>query len=194
MRIKDSIKVVTLVFAAFIVFPAGDLRGGETLTPMARAEETQIAEDAQTTPPPPAALSDKNAWNKKIIEEFRANAGKVGGRFANVTLLLLDTTGAKSGLPRNNPLAYIADGERLVVIASSGGAPNNPDWYYNLVAHPEVSVEVGSERFQAQATVATEPERTQLFEQMVAVSPIFAEYQQKAAPRIIPVIILIRKS
>ena len=87
----------------------------------------------------------------------------------------------------------MANGERLVVVASKGGAPTNPDWYYNLVANPEVSVEVGTEQFQAQATVATEPERTKLFEQMVAAYPTYAEYQQKAASRIIPVIILTRK-
>ena len=85
-------------------------------------------------------------------------------------------------------------GERLVVLASKAGAPTNPDWYYNLVANPAVSVEVGTEQFQAQATVATEPERSKLFEQMVAVNPGFAEYEQKAAPRIIPVIILTRMS
>jgi deazaflavin-dependent oxidoreductase (nitroreductase family) len=176
VRINDSIKVVPLVFAACVVFSAGGLE----LRHVARAEEPQ--------------LSDRNAWNKKVIEEFRANGGKVGGRFANATLLLLHTTGAKSGRPRINPLAYLADGDRLVVIASKGGAPTNPDWYYNLVANPEVSVEVGTEQFPALATVATEPERTKLYEQMVAVSPGFAAYQQKAAPRIIPVIILTRKS
>jgi deazaflavin-dependent oxidoreductase (nitroreductase family) len=139
-------------------------------------------------------MDDVNEWNKMIIEEFRANEGKVGGMFANSTLLLLHTTGARSGVARINPAAYIADGERLVVVASKNGAPTNPDWYYNLVANPAVSVEVGTEQFQAQATVATEPERTELFEQMVAVNPGFAEYEQKAAPRIIPVIILTRKS
>ena len=139
-------------------------------------------------------MSNANEWNKAIIEEFRANEGKVGGYFKNTPLLLLHTTGAKSGKVRINPAAYIVDGERLVVVASKGGAPTNPDWYYNLVANPQVTVEVGTERFQAQATVATEPERTKLFEQMVAANPGFAGYEQKAAPRIIPVIILTRKS
>jgi deazaflavin-dependent oxidoreductase (nitroreductase family) len=139
-------------------------------------------------------MSDANEWNKTIIEEFRANEGQVGGYFENTPLLLLHTTGAKSGEARINPAAYIAAGERLVVLASKAGAPTNPDWYYNLVANPAVSVEVGTEQFQAQATVATEPERTKLFEQMVAAKPGFAEYEQKAAPRIIPVIILTRKS
>ena len=139
-------------------------------------------------------MTEANEWNKAIIEEFRANEGKVGGMFENMPLLLLHTTGAKSGKAHINPAAYIADGERLVVVASKNGAPTNPDWYYNLVANPKVSVEVGTEQFQAQATVATEPERTKLFKQMVAANPGFAEYEQKAAPRIIPVIILTRVS
>ncbi len=138
-------------------------------------------------------VSAANAWNAKVVEEFRANAGKVGGRFANANLLLLHTTGAKSGLPRLAPLAYLADGARLIVIASNGGAPSSPDWYYNLVANADVGVEVGTEQFQAQATVAQEPERTKLYEQMAAVNPSFATYKQKAAPRIIPVVILTRK-
>ena len=137
-------------------------------------------------------VSASNPWNAKVVEEFRANAGKVGGRFANANLLLLHTTGAKSGLPRLAPLAYLADGARLIVIASKGGAPRSPDWYYNLVANPNVRVEVGTEQFQAQATVAQEPERTKLFDQMAAGIPAFATYKQKAAPRIIPVGILTR--
>ncbi len=138
-------------------------------------------------------MSAANEWNRKVIEEFRANEGKVGGMFAKANLLLLHTTGAKSGLPRLAPLAYMADGARLIVIASKGGAPSSPDWYYNLVANPDVRVEVGTEQFQAQATVAQEPERTKLYEQMAAVNPSFATYKQKAAPRIIPVVILTRK-
>ena len=144
--------------------------------------------DVKNTP-----VSAAKTWNAKVIEEFRANAGKVGGTFANANLLLLNTTGAKSGLPRVVPLAYLADGERLVVIASKGGAPSNPAWYYNLVANPDVRVEVGAEQFAAQATVAQEPERTALYEKMEAVSPGFSTYKQKAAPRVIPVVILTRK-
>ena len=145
-------------------------------------------ERAKDTP-----VSAANSWNAKVIDEFRANAGKVGGRFANTNLLLLQTTGAKSGLPRLVPLVYLADGTRLIVIASNGGAPRSPDWYYNLVANPKVRVEVGTEQSQAQATVAQEPERTKLFEQMAAGIPAFATYKQKAAPRIIPVVILTHK-
>lgn len=134
-------------------------------------------------------MNDPNEWNRKIIEEFRANEGKVGGQFANTPLLLLHTTGAKSGLPRINPVAYLNDGERYVVIASKGGAPANPDWYHNLVANPEVSVEVGSEQFKARAEVAEEPERSQLYEKMAVKNPGFAEYQRKTS-RVIPVIVL----
>ena len=137
-------------------------------------------------------MSDANDWNKAIIEEFRANDGKVGGMFADMPLLLLHTTGAKSGLPRINPMAYLVDGNRLVVIASKAGAPTNPDWYHNVVANPDVKVEVGTEQFQARATVAAEPERTQLYEKMATLNPGFAEYQQKTT-RIIPVIILTRR-
>jgi deazaflavin-dependent oxidoreductase (nitroreductase family) len=130
-------------------------------------------------------------WNKMIIEEFRANEGKVGGRFAGQPLALLHTVGAKSGQPRINPVACMRDGDRYVIVASKAGAPVNPDWYYNLVAHPQVTVEYGTETFQAQATVATEPERTRLYNQMAADRPTFAEYEQKTT-RKIPVIILTR--
>lgn len=124
-----------------------------------------------------------------IIQEFRANAGKVGGRFAGKSLLLLHTIGAKSGQPRINPVACIRDGDRLVIIASKGGAPTNPDWYYNILANPLVSVETGTEQFQARASIAVEPERTRLYNQMVEMMPGFAEYQRKTT-RVIPAVIL----
>ena len=131
-------------------------------------------------------------WNKKIIEEFRANQGKVGGNFENMTLLLLHTIGAKSGLPRLNPTAYTEDGDRLVIIASKGGADTHPDWYYNVVANSNVTVEVGTEKYDAVASVEQEPERTRLYDQMAAQYPGFEEYRQKTS-RIIPVITLKRK-
>ncbi len=131
-------------------------------------------------------------WNRKIIEEFRANEGKVGGYFENMTLLLLHTTGAKSGLPRLNPAAYTEDRDRLVIIASKGGADTHPDWYYNVVANPNVTVEVGSEKYDAVATVEEEPERTRLYDQMAAQYPGFEGYRQKTS-RVIPVITLQRK-
>lgn len=136
-------------------------------------------------------MSTFNNWNQTIIDEFRANAGKVGGPFARSTLLILHTLGAKSGKEHINPAAYIQDGDRLVIIASKGGAPNNPDWYYNILAHPLVTVEVGTEQYQAQAAIAPEPERTRLYNKMVEVLPGFAEYQQKTT-RVIPVITLTR--
>lgn len=134
-------------------------------------------------------MSDPNDWNGKIIEEFRANEGRVGGMFANTPLLLLHTTGAKSGKARINPLAYLKDGERYVIIASKGGAPTNPDWYYNVMAQPEVQIEVGTEQMAARATVAEEPERSALYEKMVAKNPGFDEYRRKTT-RTIPVIVL----
>ena len=137
-------------------------------------------------------MSTINERNKTIIEEFRANDGKVGGRFADRTLLLLHTVGAKSHEERINPVAHIRDGDRFVIIASKGGAPTNPDWYYNIVANPLVTVEVGTETFQARATVAEEPERTRLYDQMVTVMPGFGDYRLNTT-RVIPVIILTRQ-
>ncbi len=131
-------------------------------------------------------------WNKKIIEEFRANQGKVGGHFENMTLLLLHTTGAKSGKARINPVVYIENGDELVIIASKGGAPTHPDWYHNIVANPNIDVEVRVEKFQAEANVAQEPERTNLYQKMASQYPFFNEYQQKTE-RIIPVVKLTRK-
>ena len=95
-------------------------------------------------------MSESNNPNQKIIDEFRANSGKVGGRFEGKTLLLLRTQGARSGREHINPTMYVKDGEDWVVIASKGGAPTNPDWYYNLLANPLVTIEVGTKKFQAQ--------------------------------------------
>jgi deazaflavin-dependent oxidoreductase (nitroreductase family) len=131
-------------------------------------------------------VNDRNA---KIIAEFRANAGKVGGPFEGKTLLLLHTKGAKSQQERINPVAYVRDGDRLVVIASKGGSPTNPDWYYNILANPLVTVEVGTEKFQVHAAVSEEPERTRLYEKMVAMMPGFDDYRRKTS-RVIPVIVL----
>ena len=132
-------------------------------------------------------------WNKQIIEEFRANEGKVGGMFANNTLLLLHTTGAKSGKERVNPLVTIEDGDRLVIVASKAGAPSNPDWYYNVVANPEVGVEYGTETFQARATVTSEPERTELYEKVANARDSFNDYKVQTT-RVIPVVTLSRLS
>lgn len=136
-------------------------------------------------------MTERNNFNDNVITEFRANGGKVGGYFANVPLLLLTTTGAKSGQTRISPLAYMADGERIIIIASKAGAPSNPDWYYNLLAHPTATVEIGDERFQVQAAVTEEPERTRLYAKVAEKMPNFAEYEQKTT-RKIPVVALKR--
>ena len=136
-------------------------------------------------------MSTQSDRNTLIITEFRANAGNVGGPFAGRSLLLLHTIGAKTGQPRINPVAYITDGDRFVVIASKGGAPTNPDWYYNIIARPLISIEVGIEQFQVEASITVEPERTRLYNKMVTMMPGFAEYQRKTT-RVIPVITLAR--
>ena len=132
-------------------------------------------------------------FNQKIIEEFRANDGVVGGYFEGQTVLLLHTIGAKSGKERLNPVVTIEDDERYVIVASKGGVASNPDWYYNILANPAVNLEVGTEQFKAQATITEEPERTKLYAKMVERMPGFAEYEEKTAGiRIIPVITLNR--
>jgi deazaflavin-dependent oxidoreductase (nitroreductase family) len=136
-------------------------------------------------------MANQNDRNQTIIQEFRSNAGKVGGPFAGRTLLLLHTTGAKSGQERINPVACIRDGQRWVVIASKGGASTNPDWYHNLLANPLVTVEIGTDCFQARASIAPEPERTRLYAKMVAVMPGFGDYEKRTT-RKIPVVVLTR--
>ncbi len=136
-------------------------------------------------------MSIPNSFNEGVIAEFRANEGKVGGPFAGAPMMILTTTGAKSGQARVSPLVYTTDGDRFVIIASKAGAPTNPDWFRNLVANPEVTVEVGTEKFQAKATVAEEPERTRLYDAQATLMPGFAEYQQKTT-RQIPVVVLER--
>ena len=134
---------------------------------------------------------DLEEMNRKVIEEFRTNDGKVGGNFEGAPLLLVNMVGAKSGESRTKPLAYLADGERYVVIASFAGAEKNPPWFHNLVANPECELEVGSDKFTARASVVDEPERTALYAKMVAQMPVFGEYQEKTE-RVIPVLVLER--
>jgi deazaflavin-dependent oxidoreductase (nitroreductase family) len=137
-------------------------------------------------------INDFNAFNAEIIEHFRANGGTMKeGPFKGAPLLLLTTTGARSGKERVNPLAYSRDGDLLVVIASKGGAPTHPDWYHNLVAHPLVTVEVGPERFQARARITEGAERDRLFAAQARLMPGFADYQRKTTRRI-PVVVLER--
>jgi deazaflavin-dependent oxidoreductase (nitroreductase family) len=130
-------------------------------------------------------------WNQQVIAEFRANAGKVGGMFEAAPMMLLTTTGAKSGQTRVAPLVCTTDNGRFVIIASKGGAPTNPDWFHNLRANPEVTVEVGTESFKARASVAEGAERRRLFDQQAALMPNFAEYEQMTT-REIPVVVLER--
>ncbi len=131
--------------------------------------------------------------NQTIIDEFRANAGKVGGRFEGRPLLLLHHKGAKSGIERVNPLAYRRVGDAVAVFASKGGAPTNPDWYYNLIANPEVEVEIGTERYPAVARVAVGEEREAIYGEQKAAFSNFADYEQRAGNRVIPVVVLDRR-
>jgi deazaflavin-dependent oxidoreductase (nitroreductase family) len=128
-------------------------------------------------------------FNAQIIEEFRANDGRVGGMFEGSPLLLLHHRGAKSGRSYVNPLVYRPDGDRYVVFASKAGAPTNPGWYHNLKAHPETTIEVGNETLPAVATEATGEERERLFQAQKESTPQLAEYEQKI-DRVIPVIVL----
>jgi deazaflavin-dependent oxidoreductase (nitroreductase family) len=141
-------------------------------------------------------MTTQNAWqerNDPIIKSFRANNGRLAGQGRGSSLLLLTTTGARSGQPRVAPLAFTRSGEHYVVIASKGGSPSHPDWYHNLVRQPTVTVEVGGETFRARARVAEGDEHNTLFEAQARQMPNFAEYQQKTS-RKIPVIVLERLS
>ena len=131
-------------------------------------------------------------FNAQIIDEFRSNEGLVGGRFEGATVLLLSTTGAKTGRVRTSPLVYLDGGDGTVyVFASKGGAPTNPAWYHNLLAKPSVTVERGNERYEAIATPITGPLRDEIYARQVERFPGFGEYQQKAG-RVIPVVALRR--
>ena len=139
-------------------------------------------------------MAGPNDWNAGIIEEFRSNQGKVGGRFEGQPILLLHHKGAKSGTERVNPLAYQRLDDRTVaVFASKGGAPTNPDWYYNLKANPGATVEIGSETYDVKARVAEGEERDRIWTTQKERMPGFAEYEQKTT-RQIPVVILERAS
>lgn len=128
-------------------------------------------------------------FNTRIIDEFRANDGKVGGPFEGGDLLLLHTTGARSGAERVNPLAYARDGEAYLVAGSAAGADRDPAWVHNLAVHPEVSAEVGTGTLTLTASVVRGPERRRLYDAMVAVMPGFADYETKTT-REIPMIVL----
>jgi deazaflavin-dependent oxidoreductase (nitroreductase family) len=136
--------------------------------------------------------TDFATFNRNLIDHFRANAGEIrDGMFKGAPILLLTTKGAKSGTTYTTPLVYTRDDDRLVIIASKGGAPTNPAWYHNLVANPVVTVEVGPESFEANAVVAEGDERDRLFDAQAALMPNFAEYQKNTTRRI-PVVVLER--
>ena len=138
-----------------------------------------------------AELDGVNDWNKKIIEEFRANGGKVGGQFEGATMILVHHIGAKSGTERVSPLAYFPDEDRMLIVASAAGSPKNPDWYHNLKAHPRVDVEVGTETFPVVAEELPRAERDEKWKTITSVAPGFADYEKKTS-RVIPVLALTR--
>lgn len=136
-------------------------------------------------------MSDPNEFNRGVIAEFRANGGKVGGPFEGAPMILLTHTGAKSGKEYTTPLVYSRDGDAVVIIASKAGAPDDPQWFRNLVANPDVMVEIGTDRFAAKARVAEGAERDRLYDAQAALMPNFKEYAEKTTRRI-PVVVLDR--
>lgn len=130
-----------------------------------------------------------SAFQQSVIDEFRANAGKVGSPFAGSDLLLLTTTGARTGRPHTTPLGHVRDGDRVLVVGSNLGAPHHPDWYHNLLAHPAVQVELGDQEFETVAVPAEGATRDELFARVVAEAPGYAEYQA-ATDRVLPVVVL----
>lgn len=134
-------------------------------------------------------MTEANDFNTRTIEEFRANHGRVGGGFSGAPLLLLHTVGARSGQPRVNPMMYLPDGDRYVVFASAAGADSNPAWYHNLMAHPNVRIEVGDQTIDVRADEITGAERDALFDRQAGRYPGFGGYQAKTT-RTIPVVAL----
>jgi deazaflavin-dependent oxidoreductase (nitroreductase family) len=136
-------------------------------------------------------MTERQKFNEKVIAEFRANGGKVGKPFEGMPMILVTMKGAKSGKEYTMPLVYSKDGDRYVIIASMAGAPNNPDWYHNIKAHPDVTLEIGTVRFGAKAIITSGEERERLFNAQAAIMPIFNDYRKKTT-REIPVIALER--
>ncbi|MCY1144421.1 nitroreductase family deazaflavin-dependent oxidoreductase [Actinoplanes sp. Pm04-4] len=134
-----------------------------------------------------------NPFNQQIIDEFRANKGRVGGPFAGSTLILLTTRGARSGRPHTTPLGPLPDGDRLLVIASAAGAPHHPDWFHNIRTNPQVTVETGAETYEATAIPLTGEDRDKAFARAAADDPGWSDYQSKTT-RTIPVVALVRVS
>ena len=138
-------------------------------------------------------MSDQKAYNRKLIEDFRASRGVSDDPFVGRPLLLLTTTGTKSGQRHTTPLMYVPDGDRLLVIASNAGAPAHPDWYHNLLAHPQATVEVGNETFEAGVMVLAGAERQRVWDKIATSYPFFTDHQAKIS-REIPLIALERKA
>ena len=138
-------------------------------------------------------MNDVNDWNTRIIKEFRSNDGRVGGPFEGSPVLLLHTTGARSGAERVNPMMYLDLDDHRYVFASKAGADTDPDWYHNLVAHPEVTVEAGVETYRAEATPVTGDDRDRVYAEQARRYPGFAEYAAKTT-RVIPVVELRRQN
>jgi deazaflavin-dependent oxidoreductase (nitroreductase family) len=136
---------------------------------------------------------DPNDFNASIIEEFRANGGKVGGRFQGAPMILVHHRGAKTGQERVSPLVYQAAGDAFVVFGSKGGAPTHPQWYRNLVANPDTVVEVGTETIEVRARVAEGEERERIWSKQKELMPGFADYEKSAQGREIPVVVLERR-
>jgi deazaflavin-dependent oxidoreductase (nitroreductase family) len=137
-------------------------------------------------------MSTFHDFNRSLIEDLRANRGKAtGGPFLGRNLVILTTKGAKSGETRENPLVYTRDGDNYVIVASKGGAPKHPNWYHNLLAHPDVTAEIGGERFKAHARVAADSDYERLYQNHAKYMPQFNDYRQKTS-RKIPVVILER--
>lgn len=139
-------------------------------------------------------MDDVNAWNRQIIEEYRANGGRCGGVFEGMPMLILHTVGRKSGAERLNPLVYQPlDGGDWAIFASKAGAPTHPDWYHNVVAQPEISIEVGTDAVPVTAKVVEGDERSSIWETQKVNAPQFAEYEASAGDRVIPVVVLTRR-
>jgi deazaflavin-dependent oxidoreductase (nitroreductase family) len=127
-------------------------------------------------------------WNQQVIDEFRANEGRVGGMFEGAPMIIIHHLGAKTGVERETPLVYFAEDDgQMIIVASKGGAPENPAWYYNLKANPTINVEVGAEKFPVTVDEVTGDERDQVWKRIVAERPGFGEYQEKTS-RLIPVL------
>ena len=138
------------------------------------------------------AAFDFDGFNQQVMSEFHAKAGKLGGRFEGLDVLILTTTGARTGQTRWHPLVYSKDGDRFVIAASKGGAPSSPDWFHNLVANPSAVIEVGADVIAVKAAIATGVERDRLYAQHAANMPQFLEYA-KNTTRVIPVVVLTRE-